>query len=99
MQVYGEERFVNLSPAQEDEKMKYTDYIVRDPKICGGQPVIKGTRVLLRVILASLADGDSVETILQEFPTLSEEAIHAVIAFAAKSAEEDLPIPGLPEVA
>jgi uncharacterized protein (DUF433 family) len=44
-------------------------------------------------VLASLADGDSVEEILQGFPTLDEESVRAVIAFAAASAREDLPLP------
>jgi uncharacterized protein (DUF433 family) len=70
--------------------MSYADFIVRDPKICGGEPVIRGTRVPLRTVLASLADGDTVEQIVRSFPTVSEEAVRAAIAFAAASAEEDL---------
>jgi uncharacterized protein (DUF433 family) len=56
---------------------------VRDPAVCGGQPVFRGTRVTLRSVLASLADGDSVEQILISFPTLIEEQVRAAIAFAA----------------
>ena len=44
------------------------DRIIRDPGICGGEPVFKGTRVTLRTVLASLADGDSPEEILADFP-------------------------------
>jgi uncharacterized protein (DUF433 family) len=44
--------------------------------------VIAGTRVPLRTVLASLAEGDRIEDILADFPTLTEEAIRAVIAFA-----------------
>ena len=76
--------------------MPYGQHIVRDPSICGGEPVIRGTRVPLRTILASLADGDDVDTIARSFPTVSPEAIRAVIAFAAASAEEDLPLPPVP---
>lgn len=72
---------------------------VRDKKICGGQPVLKGTRVLLRTVLASLADGDSPEQIKKSFPALTDDAIRAAIAFAAASAVEDLPVPELPEFA
>ena len=64
-------------------KMDYQDYIVRDPKICGGEPVIKGTRVTLRTILASLAEGASFDQLLQDFPTLEERHVRAVIAFSA----------------
>jgi uncharacterized protein (DUF433 family) len=76
--------------------MDYRVRIIRDPQVCGGEPVIKGTRVTLRTVLASLAEGDSLEEILEAFPTLTSEDVRAVIAFAAASAEEDLPVPALP---
>jgi uncharacterized protein (DUF433 family) len=76
----------------------YSDRIIRDPRICGGQAVIKGTRVMLRTLLASLADGDAVEEILKDFPSLTPEDMRAVIAFAAASAEEDLPVPAIPDI-
>lgn len=75
--------------------MDYRQHIVRDPKICGGEPVIKGTRVTVRTVLASLAEGAPVEEILKEFPTLKKENIQAVIAFAAESAVDDLPLSNL----
>ena len=76
----------------------YDDRIIRDPKICGGEPVFKGTRVTLRTVLASLADGESAEEILSDFPSLKAEDIQAAIAFAAASAEEDLPVPEVPHI-
>jgi len=84
-----------MSNAQETGS-RYSDRIVRDPQVCGGQAVIKGTRVTLRTVLASLADGDSIEEILEAFPTLKPEDVRAAIAFAAASAEEDLPVPAVP---
>jgi uncharacterized protein (DUF433 family) len=77
---------------------QFGDRIVRDPQICGGEPVFKGTRVPLRTVLASLAAGDSTEDILADFPTLKAEDVRAAIAFAAASAEEDLPVPAVPDV-
>jgi uncharacterized protein (DUF433 family) len=79
--------------------MPYDEYFVRDPSVCGGETVLKGTRVTLRTVLASLAEGAAVEKILADFPTLTQEHVRAVIAFAAASAEEDLPVPGVPHVA
>jgi uncharacterized protein (DUF433 family) len=76
----------------------HEDRIVRDQKICGGEPVFKGTRVTLRTVLASLAAGDSVEDVLTDFPSLKAEDIQAAIAFAAASAEEDLPLPEVPRI-
>lgn len=70
--------------------------ITRDPLVCGGEPVIRNTRVLLRTILAGLAEGASVADLLADFPTLTEDDIRAVIAFAAASAEEDLPVSAVP---
>ena len=63
--------------------MNYEDRIVRDPQICGGEPVFCGTRVTLRTILASLAEGDRAEQILTDFPALKAEDVQAAIAFAA----------------
>ena len=77
----------------------YQAYIVRDPAICGGEPVVRGTRVTVRTVLASLAEGMTVAEILRDFPTLNEAGVKAVIAFAAASAEEDLPVPPAPSVA
>jgi len=71
--------------------MNYLQYIVRDPAVCGGEPTIKGTRVPVRTVLANLEDGMSVTNIVREFPILNEDAVRAVIAFAAALAEEDLP--------
>ncbi|MBW2066549.1 MAG: DUF433 domain-containing protein [Deltaproteobacteria bacterium] len=79
--------------------MRYLDYIVRDKGICGGEAVLKGTRVTVRTVLASLAEGATTEEILADFPTLNEDHIRAAIAFAAASAEEDLPLPQVPKVA
>ena len=70
----------------------YQRVIVRDAGVCGGQPVIRGTRVTLRTVLASLAEGASVEDIVRDFPTLTADDVRAVIAYAAASAEEDLPV-------
>ncbi len=76
--------------------MNYGDRIVRDPKTCGGEPVIMGTRVTLRTVLASLPEGATIQEIVEDFPTLAEEDVRAVIAFAAASAQEDLPVHGVP---
>ena len=53
----------------------------------------------MRTILASLAEGARIEEILEDFPALSEDDIRAVIAFAAISTVEDLPVQSVPAVA
>lgn len=56
--------------------------IVRDPEICGGQPTIKGTRVLVLDILSLLKADQSFDEILQDFPTITREDIVEVISYA-----------------
>jgi uncharacterized protein (DUF433 family) len=79
--------------------MDYAAYFSRDPQVCGGETVIKGTRVTVKTILASLAEGARIEEIISDFPSVSDEAVRAVIAFAAASAEEDLPVSAAPSLA
>jgi uncharacterized protein (DUF433 family) len=76
--------------------LKFQERIVRDPRIAGGEAVFKGTRVSLRTVLASLAEGATTAEILTDFPTLAEDDVRAAIAFAAVSAQEDLPLAPLP---
>lgn len=77
----------------------YFDFIGRDPHICGGEAIVRGTRVPVRTILASLAEGAWIDEILADFPTLNEAQVRAVVSFAAASAEEDIPLPALPLLA
>jgi uncharacterized protein (DUF433 family) len=73
--------------------MNYLQYIQRNPGICGGESVATGTRVTIRTVLASLAEGMSVKEIVADFLSLTPESVRAVIAFAAVSAKEDLALP------
>jgi uncharacterized protein (DUF433 family) len=79
--------------------MAYQDFIVRNPRICGGEPTLVGTRITLRTVLACLAEGATPAEIVADYPTLSIEAVNAVIAFAAQAAKDDLPVRGVPAVA
>lgn len=64
----------------------------RSPKIAGGELVLRGTRVPLRTVLASLAEGCSHDEILRAFPTLTREQLRGVVAYAASSALGSLPV-------
>lgn len=68
--------------------MKWQDYIVVDPQVCHGKACIKGTRIMVSVILDNLAAGLSVDDILQSYPTLTREAIQAALEYAAELARE-----------
>lgn len=68
--------------------MIWQDYITVDPQVCHGKACIKGTRVMVSVILDNLAVGLSAEEILRSYPSLSPEAIQAAISYAADLARE-----------
>jgi uncharacterized protein (DUF433 family) len=78
--------------------VEISTFIIRNPGICAGEPVFQGTRVPLRTVLASLADGDDEAEVLKSFPTLTREHVRAAIAFAAASAVDDMPYSGLPKI-
>jgi uncharacterized protein (DUF433 family) len=53
------------------------------PDVCNGRPVVRGTRIAVRTVLEFLAAGDSVEDVLEEYPTLTREDVQACLAFAS----------------
>jgi uncharacterized protein (DUF433 family) len=61
-----------------------------DPNICHGQACVKGTRIPVHQIVGMLANGDTVEDLLSEYPSLSREDIMACLAYAADLAEEQV---------
>ena len=69
------------------------NYIISNPDIMMGKPVIAGTRITVELILEKLSAGESVEQIIQEHPRLSSEAIKAALAFAAQALKADIVYP------
>jgi uncharacterized protein (DUF433 family) len=61
-----------------------------DPKICHGQAVIKGTRIPVHQILHMLANGDTIEELLEEYPSITRDDILACIEYAAELTEEQI---------
>jgi uncharacterized protein (DUF433 family) len=57
--------------------------IVSDPKICGGEPCIKGTRIPVHIILSHLAAGEDYDTIFKHFPRLTKKDILACLEYAS----------------
>jgi uncharacterized protein (DUF433 family) len=68
--------------------MNWQDYITVDPAVCHGKACITGTRITVSVVLDNLAAGLTPEDMVQSYPSLSREAIHAAIAYAAELARE-----------
>jgi uncharacterized protein (DUF433 family) len=60
------------------------DRISIDPKICHGQACIKGTRIPVHQIAGMLASGDTFESLLKAYPTITREDISASLEYAAK---------------
>ncbi|MEZ4525048.1 MAG: DUF433 domain-containing protein [Desulfobacterales bacterium] len=64
--------------------------ITANPKILGGKPVIKGTRISVEFILELLASDVTETEILQDYPHLSKEDINACLRYAANSLKNDI---------
>jgi uncharacterized protein (DUF433 family) len=59
-----------------------------DQKVCHGKACIKGTRIMVSVVLDNLAAGKSFEEILQNYPSLDMDDIRAAIAYGALLSKE-----------
>jgi uncharacterized protein (DUF433 family) len=73
----------------------WKDRISVDPKVLAGKPVIKGTRIAAEFVLDLLANGWTVEAILENYPQLKREDITAVLKYATEilSEEKVYPLP------
>ena len=65
------------------------DRIIFDPKILGGKPIIKGTRISVEFILELLSSGMRMEEILKEYPHLKRPDILESISYAARSVKHE----------
>ena len=59
-----------------------------DPNICHGQPCVKGTRIMVWLVVGFLANGDSVEDVLKAYPELTRDDVRACLAYAAEMTRE-----------
>lgn len=74
--------------------MDWRERITVDPSICHGKACIKGTRMMVSVILDNLAAGVSADEMLGDYPSLTHEDIQAAVSYAAELANERIfPIP------
>ncbi len=63
--------------------------ITADPKIFGGKPIVRGMRISVELILSLLAQGETVEAILDDYPDLEPDDIRACIAYARAIIADD----------
>jgi uncharacterized protein (DUF433 family) len=73
----------------------WRERITADPKVCHGKVCVKGTRIMVSVILDNLAAGATPEEVLRSYPSLRKEDVQASIAYAADLARDQV-IPFLP---
>ena len=67
--------------------------ITSDPDVMMGKPVISGTRITVEIILEKLSYGETIDQILESYPQLTPESIHAALHFAAKALKADVIYP------
>lgn len=68
--------------------MKTPERIQIEPGICGGKPVIRGTRVAVAIVVGSLAAGMSFEEVAREYD-LCDEDIRAALSYASSVLSEE----------
>lgn len=68
-------------------------WIVTDPAVMMGQPVVAGTRLTVDLILEKLARGESIEQLLEAHPRLTREGVFAALDYAARVLRSDVVYP------
>lgn len=68
--------------------INWRDYIIVDPSVCHGKACIKGTRIMVSVILDNMAAGVDCDDLLKSYPSLTKEAVQAAISYAAELSRE-----------
>src|SRR5260370_33604056 len=73
----------------EDKQQNYQDRIVIDPRIMVGKPVIKGTRIPVKLILKRLAENLNPKRLFEEYPRLTEDDVKASLTYAEQLVEQE----------
>lgn len=68
--------------------MNWQDYIISDPNVMFGKPIIRGTRIPVDLILEKLGNGESMTQLLESYPRTTEAALYACLLFAIRCREE-----------
>ena len=61
-----------------------SDRISINPDVCNGRPVVHGTRITVQTVLEFLAAGDSIEDLLEEYPSLTRADVQACLDYASR---------------
>ena len=73
--------------------LNWGQHIISDPQVCHGKACIRGTRIMVSVILDNLADGLSPDEIVAEYPPLTLDDVRAAIGYAAVLTREEELVP------
>jgi uncharacterized protein (DUF433 family) len=60
------------------------DRITLSPDVCNGRPIVRGTRITVQTILEFLGAGDSIDEVLEEYPSLTRDDILACIQYSSR---------------
>jgi len=69
--------------------MNWKDHVAVDPKVLVGKPIIRGTRISVELLMDRLADGWSMEQILESYPRVTRDDVLAAIAFVTEVFREE----------
>ena len=75
------------------QSFEHQKFIISDPTVMMGKPVIAGTRITVELILEKLGTGETIEEVLSAHPRLTKEAVQAALKFAAESLRADVVYP------
>ncbi len=81
-------RTKSVSNSSWEDTMNWKNYITVDPEVCHGKACIKGTRIMVSVVLDNLAAGLSFDEIIHSYPSLNHDAVHAALSYAAELSKE-----------
>lgn len=73
--------------------VNWQERIVTNRDVCHGKPCIRGTRIMVSVVLDNLAEGLTPEAIVDDYPPLTREDVQAAIAYAAALTHEEELVP------
>lgn len=76
-----------------NEMLDWKLHITSDPEVLFGKPAIKNTRIGVDLILEKLAAGDTIEDLIDSYPTITKDDINACLLFAAESIKNELNLP------
>ena len=65
-------------------------HIESNPKVMLGKPVIKNTRIPIDLLLEKLGDGETIDDLLEAYPTITKDDIYAALAFASEAIKNEI---------